>query len=84
MESTIVDWVKAAMVRAEVHDTDEDDGIATTVADVKGALGYGFTREEALDGLRLGLEAWARFKLDKGDDDIPTFGGVCAYSTYLA
>lgn len=78
-DTAIAEWVDAAMARASVHGVDEDGGVAATVAGVEGALGYGFTEEEALGSLKAGLEAWAGFKLDMGDGDIPTIDGICVY-----
>ena len=58
-------WVDAAMGDVEVQGPDEAGSFVTTAAGVQGAIGYGPTRELAVNDLKSALSVWAGCKLSE-------------------
>ncbi len=71
----LAEWSDAAMPHAKVSAIGPEEFVAT-VAGLQGALGYGSTKDEALDSLRSALADWVHVQLEHGADDIPVMGGV--------
>lgn len=74
--SSIQEWAEIAATRAILSDIDDPPGFIATVSGVKGAWGFGDSKQAAIDDLRSVLVGWVTLKLEDGDDDIPSMEGV--------
>ena len=75
-EEPVRQWIAAAISRAVIRDIQEDEGMEATVEGIQGALGYGYSHEEAMRSLESALFDWVAIKLSKSDKDIPQMGGI--------
>ena len=75
-DELIRQWIAAAISRAVVRDIQDDEGMEATVQGIRGALGYGYSHEEAMQSLESALFDWVSIKLSKSDKDIPQMGGI--------
>ena len=75
-EELVRQWIAAAIPCAVIRDIQEDEGTEATVQGIQGALGYGYSHEEALQSLESALFDWVSIKLSKSDKDIPQMGGI--------
>lgn len=75
-EKLVRQWIAAAISCAVIRDIQDDGGIEATVEGVQGALGYGYSHEEAMQSLESALFDWVSIKLSKSDKDIPPMGGI--------
>ncbi|MDE0115404.1 MAG: hypothetical protein OXT07_02110 [bacterium] len=69
-------WIAAAISCAVIRDIQDDEGVEATVQGIQGALGYGYSHEEAMQSLESALSDWVSIKLSKSDKDIPQMGGI--------
>lgn len=76
LQRLIVLWAEKSLFHAMVRDIDDPAGVVASVAGIKGPRGFGCSPKEALEALNSALIDWADAKLKKGDDDIPSMGGV--------
>lgn len=76
MSSSIQEWAEIATSNAVLSDIDDPPGFIATVNRVKGAWGFGDSKQAAIDDLRSVLIGWVTLKLEDGDDDIPSMEGV--------
>ena len=74
-QKILSNWVDAAMRHNSVKEIAPGEFVAA-VAWIQGAIGYGSSKEDAVDSLRYGLADWLHLKLVDGDDDIPVLGGL--------
>ena len=74
--SSIQRWSEIASSQAVLRDIDDPPGFVATVSGVKGAWGFGESKQAAIDELRSVLVGWVTLKLEDGDDDIPSMEGV--------
>ncbi len=70
-EQLVERWIRIAMFHAICHPTQDPVGYIASIAGVRGAWGFGETREDALEELESVLAEWVDLKLSSGDDDIP-------------
>jgi len=75
-ESSIQQWAEIAASQAILSDMDDPSGFVATVNGIKGAWGFGESKQAAIDELRSVLIGWVTLKLEDGDDDIPSMEGV--------
>lgn len=75
-QKLIEQWAEIAVSHAIVRGINDPVGMIARVVGIKGALGFGHSKQEALDELKSVLIDWVTLKLDDGDDDIPSMEGV--------
>ena len=75
-EELLRQWIAAAISCAVIRDIQDDEGIEATVEGIQGALGYGYSHEEAMQSLESALFDWVSIKLSNSDKDIPPMGGI--------
>lgn len=75
-DELILQWIAAAISCAVVRDIKDDEGVEATVPGIQGALGYGYSHEEAMQSLESALFDWVSIKLSKSDKDMPQMGGI--------
>ena len=75
-EELLRQWIAAAISCAVIRDIQDDEGMEATVDGIQGALGYGYSPEEAMQSLESALFDWVSIKLSKSDKDIPQMGGI--------
>ena len=77
MRSSLIErWAEIAASQAVLSRIDDPPGFIATVNRVKGAWGFGDSKQAAIDDLRSVLVGWVTLKLEDGDDDIPSMEGV--------
>ena len=69
-------WAEAALRHASMRSIDDPAGVIGTVAGLQGVWAHGSDAQEAREELFEVLIDWVALKLEHGDDDIPTIGGV--------
>ena len=74
LERLVEHWADVAVTHARVRSADE--GFVADVVGIDGAWGFGRNPKEAVNDLRQVLPDWANFKLEDGDDDIPSMEGL--------
>ena len=75
-ERLIARWARLAVSHATTDAIADPPGFVASVVGIRGAWGFGCTREQAFEELESVLIDWASLKLDDGDDDIPSMEGV--------
>ena len=76
LQCLINQWASMAVTQAEFEDMSSPDGVFATVVGLKGAWGFGDTKEDAKDELESVLIDWVTVKLMDDDKDIPPMGGI--------
>lgn len=74
-------WAEAALRQATLRDIDDPAGVVATVAGLDGVWAHGADARAAKAELLDVLIDWAALKIEHGDDDIPSIGGVSLYAT---
>ena len=73
-------WAEAAAKHAMLREIEDPAGVVATIAGLDGVWAQGVDARAAKAELLEVLVDWAALKVEHGDDDIPSIGGVSLYA----